>query len=445
MFMQFRETISRSGEGLRIMILPYGEALIHPYYQEGIAGLANLPNVLGISCQTNLSFNVKQFVSVLPSEVIGKIKLWASFHPEMVSVDNFVKKAHYLFDNGIELCVGVVGHPENKEIIRELREELRADIYLFINSMRGIAHRLKTEDISFFTSIDNLFGYDRKQVKADIQKCKGGRETIFIDESGNWYACPRSGVKMTDQPVCKRKVCDCYIAYSNNNSVIQDIMGNGFIWRIPQKQKVSAMFFDIDGTLTDSQGAIPDSYIKSLKWFSSKIPLFLATALPLSFAKRKLGSSMKLFSGGVFADGAHLLSGKEEEYIALTPPDLNRNFKISAYRNKIGETYKLALTAKSEQTAQSLYNKLKDNYNAYLEGKLLTITDKKADKQKGVLAICKKRDINLSQVMVMGDTLRDWPMMSVAGYSCAVLDSCDELKSKAKMVLNPNQLTFWFC
>ena len=87
---------------------------------------------------------------------------------------------------------------------------------------------------------------------------------------------------------------------------------------------------------------------------------------------------MKLFSGGVFADGAHLLLGKEEEYIALTLPDLNRNFKISAYRNKIGETYKLALTAKGEQVAQSLYNDLKDTYNVYLEDRLLTIVDKKS-------------------------------------------------------------------
>ena len=445
LFRQFQNTISRHGEGLQIMILPYGEALIHSYYREGIVSLAGLPNVSGISCQTNLSFDVKKFISNTPSGIYNKIKFWASFHPEMVTVEIFLKKAHFLFDNGIELCVGAVGHPDNKEIISQLRCKLNPSIYMFINSMRGAGHKLNSEDISFFMSIDNLFDYDRKSIKADIQKCKGGKETIFIDERGVFYACPRSGVKMTGLPACNKKVCDCYIAYSNNHPTLQDIMGSGLLWRIPQKRKVSAMFFDIDGTLTDSKERIPASYIKSIMQFSVKVPLFLVTALPLSYAKRKLGATMKLFSGGVFADGAHLQINNEDEYIILDLPEIDKKqFRITPYYNKSRKIYKLAMTAKTKQLVNLLYNKLKDDYNAFVEGKLVTIVNKKADKRSGVLAISQKMNIDLSQAVVIGNSLRDWPMMSIAGYSCAVINSDPELKALAKMVVNPNQLAFYF-
>ena len=445
MLRQFHETIRCSGQGLRIMILPYGEALIHSYYSEGIINLASLPNVLGISCQTNLSFDPKRFLNILPTSIYGKIKFWASFHPEMVTIENFLEKVHYLFNNGIELCVGVVGHLDNKEIIKQLRSKLNPSIYMFINSMRGVGHKLKMEDIDFFMSVDNLFNYDRKAVKADIQKCKGGKDTIFIDERGNCHACPRSGIKMTDFPVCDKKVCDCYIAYSNNHATLQDIMGSGLLWRIPRKREISAIFFDIDGTLTDSDEKIPDSYIKSLTLFSAKIPLFLATALPLSYAKSKLGTAMQMFSGGVFADGAHLLVNDEEEYIILDPPDIdNKHYGVSTYRNKEEKVYKLAITAETEEAANILYNKYKGIFNAFVEGCLLTIVNKNADKQAGVLAICKKKDIDLSRVVVMGNSLHDWPMMSEVGYPCAVLNSCDELKARAKMTLNPDQLAIYF-
>ena len=51
--------------------------------------LAALPQVAGISCQTNLSFPAKHWldeIRVAPT-VISKIRLWASFHPEMTSVE----------------------------------------------------------------------------------------------------------------------------------------------------------------------------------------------------------------------------------------------------------------------------------------------------------------------------------------------------------------------
>ena len=63
------------GGPLQLFIIPYGEALIHRYYRKGIIHLAALPQVAGISCQTNLSFPAKHWldeIRVAPT-VISKI------------------------------------------------------------------------------------------------------------------------------------------------------------------------------------------------------------------------------------------------------------------------------------------------------------------------------------------------------------------------------------
>lgn len=101
------------GETLQLFVIPYGEALIHRYYREGIIQLASLPQVTGISCQTNLSFPADEWLNELRTApaLINKIKVWASFHPEMTSVEKFVRQLHTLHNAGIQVCAGAVGNP----------------------------------------------------------------------------------------------------------------------------------------------------------------------------------------------------------------------------------------------------------------------------------------------------------------------------------------------
>ncbi len=127
------------GETLQLFVIPYGEALIHRYYREGIIQLASLPQVTGISCQTNLSFPADEWLNELRTApaLINKIKVWASFHPEMTSVEKFVRQLHTLHNAGIQVCAGAVGNPLAKNILADLRNTLSPDIYLFINAMQG--------------------------------------------------------------------------------------------------------------------------------------------------------------------------------------------------------------------------------------------------------------------------------------------------------------------
>ena len=81
--------------------------------------LAALPQVAGISCQTNLSFPADEWLDELQAtpSLRGKIKVWASFHPEMTSVERFVRQLHILHNVGIQVCAGAVGNPSAKNYL----------------------------------------------------------------------------------------------------------------------------------------------------------------------------------------------------------------------------------------------------------------------------------------------------------------------------------------
>ena len=141
------------GEPLQLFIIPYGEALIHRYYRKGMMHLAALPQVAGISCQTNLSFPAKHWldeIRVAPT-VISKIRLWASFHPEMTSVEKFAHQIHILHHAGIQVCAGAVG------IFFDLSFSFSFTTHLFI-STGVISYTPSSTDFCIIYSILSAFG-----------------------------------------------------------------------------------------------------------------------------------------------------------------------------------------------------------------------------------------------------------------------------------------------
>ena len=86
-----------SAEGA-LQIIPYGEALIHPYYWEGLAQLSRNPRLDAVGAQSNFSFPVKEMLSVYRqhSGNISKLRLWGTFHPEMTTVEQFVRQCNLL-------------------------------------------------------------------------------------------------------------------------------------------------------------------------------------------------------------------------------------------------------------------------------------------------------------------------------------------------------------
>jgi hypothetical protein len=452
---RFYDAVCRRENTLRILLIPYGEGLVHTYYQEAMIRLALLPHVEGISCQTNLSFQPRAFIRRIREHQadVSKIKLWASFHPEMTEADAFTEKVHLLYNAGIALCAGVVGNRENKETIALLRQKLDKRIYLFVNAQQGSL--LQKDDITFFTSADPFFIYDYKNAKADIRCCSGGRETIFVNHKGAVYPCPRNPVKTGDirdsasfaKPVCPNERCDCYIAYSNRpDTRLSRMMGEGVLFRIPEKRKAEAVFFDIDGTLTDSTGQVPDDCKEAVILLSKSVPLYLSTALPLISARRRLGHLFNYFAGGLFADGGHIRYHGKDEYIPLTPlPDIqNKGCEVREYMAD-GHIYKYVLKMPSAAYAEVLMRELGDrDYLLHHKGAFLSITDKKAGKRNGLETICRNERINTANVVAIGNTAHDSSMLSAVGYPCAVLQAEEALKQMAGYILNPGHLPVFF-
>ena len=444
---------------LRILIIPYGEAMIHRYYREGIMRLAAMPHVIGVSCQTNLSFLVSRFLDEAEAEQadVSKFRFWASYHPEMVGVGEFASKVEMLRAAGIGVCAGAVGDPSAKEQIRKLRQLLDPSVYLFVNAMQGLRKPLSEEDIRFFGEIDNLFDYDRRNAKACLDGCVGGRETLFIDRKGDMYACPRSGIRMGNfyddptsdfEPFCLRKVCDCYIAFSNlTNHPLHSIMGKGTFWRIPDKPLITAVFFDVDGTLTDAQGKVPENYANVLHYMAQSVPLYLATSLSVEQARRKLGKTLfSLFKGGAFADGGLLLyDGRNRCLSVELLPDVNgESAKITAHSYE-GQVYKYSMLVYEKEQRENILSRLKAKpYQVFYKPPLITVVHKEAGKKKGVLHICKVLAFPLEQVLIVGNSQKDWEMMSAVPHSCAVMNSEPFLTEHARYTLNPDRLPAFF-
>ena len=447
------------GETLQLFVIPYGEALIHRYYREGIIQLASLPQVTGISCQTNLSFSADEWLDEFPATptLISKIKIWASFHPEMTSVESFVRRLHTLYNAGIQVCAGAVGNPMAKSVLSDLRNALLPDIYLFINAMQGLKSPLSIEDIRFFTQLDNLFEYDLKNASAQWTICSGGRSSCFIDWKGDIFACPRSQVKIGNfyqnqmlAPLlpCRRKVCDCYIAFSNlTNHPLHRIMGAGAFWRIPDKPFITSVFFDVDGTLTDAQGRVSESYAHTLRYIAQFVPLYLATSLSMQQARRKLGKALfSLFEGGVFADGGLLVYGGQSRCMPVELLlDINEeSAKITAHSYE-GQVYKYSMLVYDKEERINILSRLKEKpYQVFYKPPLITVIHKEVDKRKGVLHICKALAFPLDQVLIVGNSLKDWEMMSVVSHSCAVMNAELLLKERARYTLNPDRLAAFF-
>jgi hypothetical protein len=221
-----------------VMIVPRGEVMIHEYYHDAIAKIVNLPHIHTVGCQTNLSFDVKNFAKKTNT---SKISLWCSFHPSQVTLENFLAQCRLLTDCGISYCVGAVA--SDIPMLKKLRELLPKDVYMWIN-----AKDKNTSNDETFSEIDPYFYLERENFTADPTRCHGGRESIFVEANGDYFACNISKIKLgniyhtdfqnTPHNLCRAKKCDCYLAYSNRVEMA-DIFTNPYAVTVRNLQTLS--------------------------------------------------------------------------------------------------------------------------------------------------------------------------------------------------------------
>jgi len=249
-FMAFCESVTSRAEELSIgavFITPYGEALIHTWYWEGLALLSKIDSIHQVGVQTNLSFSVQECLSIF-SDLQGekeKLRIWATFHPEMTTIKQFISQCRRLMENEILFSVGTVGVPDNIELIKALRQELPKSIYLWINKMDGLKRPYTSDEINVFMQIDPFFKNELCYPKAFAAMCQN---RCFVKADGRLHTCNISKVKTVNwytgtkeeifKPLCSNSKCSCYLAYAGRTDFAsKNQFGDYPLFRIPEKSK----------------------------------------------------------------------------------------------------------------------------------------------------------------------------------------------------------------
>ncbi|RCJ29050.1 radical SAM protein [Nostoc minutum NIES-26] len=224
-----------------ILFTPWGEALIHNWYQQALVQLTQIPHVHKAAIQTNLSCQL-DWVEECNKD---RLALWATFHPEWVSRDRFLSKCLELDRRGVRFSAGVVGFPKYKDEITNLRRELPNHVYLWINAVKKELPNLSTQDRNFFESIDPLYELNTQHYPSFGRACRAGESVISVDGDGKMRRChfikePIGNIYERDwetalcDRLCTNQTCHCHIGYVHLDYLELDkVFGSGILERIP--------------------------------------------------------------------------------------------------------------------------------------------------------------------------------------------------------------------
>lgn len=469
--------------GGAVQIVPYGEALIHKYYWEGLARLSRNERIEAVGAQSNFSFPADEMLEFYQSQGgdITKLRLWGTFHPEMVSLENFISQCNCLSRWQISYCVGAVGVPEQICKIRKLRECLDSNIYLWINKMDGLGRNYTEKEAADFLSIDEYFGMEQKHHPADVQRC---RHSIFVEADGTLRRCCISrqsignfygeagqsflkeysaeSAAVSGKQVCLRKECGCFLAYNNRNEEELLFFRPFPAFRIPVYPK--AIFLDLDGTLLP-KGAktISEETARRIEALSGHCSVYLATSRPLEDALNKVRGISGVLKGGVFAYGARCVVWEREEHSPCknaiydhaypvetiwldTAQSVKKKygFRIHVYR-KEEIVYKVTLAfpggrrcmSESSLASQLVAElKLPACCKWTAEGNCIQIISAGRGKLEGILELSKVMGYQKEDIMVVGNSDQDVPMLAYFPLSVAVKGSSKRVEEAAKISLS---------
>lgn len=451
---QFVQQVEKIGFLGAIQIIPYGEAMLHSYYWEAMAQLSAMQKIDYVGIQSNLSFPIEKFLSTLEKldAKKEKFRIWGTFHPEMVTMEAFVEQCEKIRQAGIGVSVGMVGVPGQLQQVKRMREQLSEECYLWINKMDGAKRAYTEQEKEAFLAIDPYFERELQVLKADVTDCQGA---YFVRADGSIQACPVSQnmigdfyalkgmedlLALQERRSCRKKYCNCYLAYNNRNSKRHIMFGEYPAFRFPYPSKI--VVFDIDGTLLASdEKRITKEWKEELKKIAVSYPMYLATSRPIAEAKRVLGEAYSLFSGGVFSCGAHLLlleqedkGGKsicfekvytlqEEKLQAYLEPclqQIRQQYVIKRYRKK-GKLYKVTIVFWREEDAIASLPLVKNveaaigTVRIFREERHIEIVYAGATKEKGMEELLPIVKVKWKDLMFVGNSEEDKRLLQLVG------------------------------
>jgi sulfatase maturation enzyme AslB (radical SAM superfamily) len=233
-----------------ILFTPWGEALIHRYYQDNLCSLSHLPNVQKVAIQTNLSGDLDW----IPQADPRTLALWATYHPDWSNLEQFLGKTQALLQQRIQFSVGVVGFPQFRSKIADLRAQLPDRVYLWINAVKKELPNLSVDDRQFFQSIDPFYELNTQQYPSLGKACRTGESVFSVDGNGTMRRChfiqtaigniyePGFEDCLQERP-CSNETCHCHIGYVHMDDLELDrVFGDRLLERIPIAYGNSAQY-----------------------------------------------------------------------------------------------------------------------------------------------------------------------------------------------------------
>lgn len=233
---------ARSGDEIGVLITPWGEGLVRPWYQEALVALSLMPHVRRAAIQTNLSCRLEWAAR----GDRARLALWATYHPAWTARRRFVEKVQWLAANGFRVSCGAVGLRRFAGEIEALRAELPPEVYLWINAAKsGGDGEPAEEDIARFERVDPLFRINTRRHPSLGRSCRAGASVISVDGDGTMRRChfvrevignlyePGFEAALKERP-CPNVTCGCHIGYVHLDDLgLYPVFGDGILERIP--------------------------------------------------------------------------------------------------------------------------------------------------------------------------------------------------------------------
>jgi MoaA/NifB/PqqE/SkfB family radical SAM enzyme len=233
---------------VEFFITPKAEYLVLPYWREAVLRLVRMPHVERVTVQTNLSFDVANFLESVPR---GKLALWTTYHPtecDEAGLDALHRKWQLLLEKEIPFSVGIVGTGENLDAMEKLRSRLDPRIYLWVNAYKREDEFLPNElQRRRIRRVDPHFDLNDQHYPSLGQPCTAGQRAVYLDDEGEIRRCFfvgevlgnlfRDGWTTLDSPkCCPVKTCHCYVGQMHIVDLnFRGIYGKHLAARIPKE------------------------------------------------------------------------------------------------------------------------------------------------------------------------------------------------------------------
>jgi MoaA/NifB/PqqE/SkfB family radical SAM enzyme len=239
------DRVAQLPQPVEFFITPKAEYLVLPYWREAIRGLLALTQVERVTIQTNLSFNLVEFLDRVET---GKLALWTTYHPTEVDgsgLEELHRKWKLLQDRGIPFSVGIVGTRENLPHLRVLRERLNRSVYLWVNAYQREPNYYSQSELAEIRRIDSFFDLNNQHFPSLGQPCTAGQRAVYLDDEGDLRRCFFVGevignlfkngwVTLDSAQPCPKATCHCYVGHMHIVALgFRAIYGKNLAARIP--------------------------------------------------------------------------------------------------------------------------------------------------------------------------------------------------------------------